>query len=338
MWASDYFYGVVFMTHNLEVVELLPLPDKSGVQMLWRNPPSFRPRSGEYVKIQLPWLSHGGKEWHPFSIYLKESTKRGWSSVHGLDSYGILVDGIFEEEVTLEDFIKSVLMSEFQSKSINDISSPIIKEAREDLGKRYETTQIFINPAGDWSKGLLEELQKQRQLRACWVRGPYISPYTIVQSFSHVILTATGIGITPALGVMGQYPGFSRTKILIWTTREINTLKFFAPLVSDAHLAIIFYTGTEKLDEETAQTVRSFGNIYLQQSRPDSLPDIIELIIVNFENHLHLLNANSLEMIDSSNKASWCVLYCGRSFKIKDELKTFSRANGVSFEYELFDW
>lgn len=336
LWALDFIYGMLFMTHNLEVVELLPLPEGSGVQMLWRNPPNFHPRSGEYVKIQLPWLKHGSDEWHPFSIYLKENTKSGWRSVHGLHSCNTLMGA--EGGMSLGNFIKSVLLSDFGSETINHISSPIVEEAREDLRNRSETTQVFIHPAGDWSKGLVEELRRQRQLRACWVRGPYTSPYSAVQSFSHIILTASGIGITPALGVMGQYPGFSRTKILVWTTRDKNMLKFFAPLVSDAHLAVIFYTGKEKLDEEEVGKIRSHGNIYLQQSRPHSLPEIIEYVIVEFENHLHLTFNDNLNMVDLSYKASWCVLYCGGSHRMKDELETFSKTNGVSFKYELFDW
>ena len=52
-WSLDYLYGIIFATYGLEVVELLPLPDQSGVQMLWRNSEGFKPKSGEYVKIQL---------------------------------------------------------------------------------------------------------------------------------------------------------------------------------------------------------------------------------------------------------------------------------------------
>lgn len=67
----------VFKTYRLDLVEFTPLPDAAGVQMLWRNPRGFNTNSGEYVKIKLPWLSKGGKEWHPFSIYLKEGTEKG---------------------------------------------------------------------------------------------------------------------------------------------------------------------------------------------------------------------------------------------------------------------
>ena len=72
------------MTHRLDLVEFTPLPSGSGVQMLWRNPPGFHANSGEYVKVQLPWLLEGGFEWHPFSTYLNEETEEGLDKVtHG---------------------------------------------------------------------------------------------------------------------------------------------------------------------------------------------------------------------------------------------------------------
>ena len=50
--------------------------------MLWRNPERFKPKSGEYVYVKLPWLEKGGNEWHPFSIYLREATKEGLDSLN----------------------------------------------------------------------------------------------------------------------------------------------------------------------------------------------------------------------------------------------------------------
>ena len=74
LWLTDYLYTYFFKTHSLDIVEFTPLPSKSGTQMLWRNPKGFHAKSGQYVKIRIPWLSEGGNEWHPFSIYLKEKT------------------------------------------------------------------------------------------------------------------------------------------------------------------------------------------------------------------------------------------------------------------------
>ena len=82
--------------------------------MLWANPKGFTPNSGEYVKIQIPWLAlpepelnpnptpdpnlslpnpiltltlirlpePWGSQWHPFSLYLKEATATGLSVIN----------------------------------------------------------------------------------------------------------------------------------------------------------------------------------------------------------------------------------------------------------------
>ena len=76
-WMSDYAYQVVGCTFRLDVVEFTRLAD-GGVQVLWKNPPGFRPNSGEYVKVQIPWLpGRWGSQWHPFSLYLREATAKG---------------------------------------------------------------------------------------------------------------------------------------------------------------------------------------------------------------------------------------------------------------------
>ena len=73
LWSLDSLYEYFIKTNYLDVVEFMPLPCKSGVQILWHNPKGFQVKSGEYVKIKLPWLSVGGKEWHAFSIYMHVS-------------------------------------------------------------------------------------------------------------------------------------------------------------------------------------------------------------------------------------------------------------------------
>lgn len=82
VWLADFIYGLLFRTHRLDVVEFVPLPDNSGTQMLWKNPKGFTTKSGEFVRVKIPWLDNGGDQWHPFSIYLKEATKEGLDEVH----------------------------------------------------------------------------------------------------------------------------------------------------------------------------------------------------------------------------------------------------------------
>jgi len=565
------------------VVEFSPLPDLAGVQMLWHNPKGFKVKSGEYVKIKLPWLSEGGNEWHAFSIYLREATEKGLTSVlkmsnersgrvfigddshggrevnpmktalllieiqnefasqggklytdvkseiertgmventvrlaaiarsvgahvfhlplihdgngmdnpnqrlgilksvqdndlflkdtwnaeiikehkpqasdivvtgkKGLDSFpgsnlqellqqkGIetviiggfltnccvestmrtayekgfnvitLTDGsacyskaehlaategtfkMFSTPLTckqvtevlqgtvplyddsqvllrrasivaehepqpqesIEEFTRMVLMQQDDHSKLLG-SALIMEEARKNMDFQYETTQVFIAPSGDWTKRVAEEVSGQDQLRSCWVRGPYTSPYSIVSNFSNIILVASGIGITPALGVMGQFQGSSRTKILVWLTRSPEMLKFFAPLLQDAHIAAIFYTGKNYVfTERELTTLRSYGNIYIEQKRPDSLTGVIESLIVTFENQAqthrqlslqnkirsHVINQSTIDDIDKERLKAWCVLYCGGSQRIQEDLSKYSKGIGVKFDYERFDW
>merc|ERR1711935_222580 len=60
----------------------------------------------------------------------------------------------------------------------------IQETARKDLSKQYDTTQIFIAPAGDWSKGVTEDVQSNNHGRSCWVTGTFTSPYSIAHDFS----------------------------------------------------------------------------------------------------------------------------------------------------------
>ena len=269
--------------------------------MLFRNPDGFGPRSWEYIKIKLPWLTRGGDEWHPFSIYLRESTQIGFNSVHNIQtsmSIGPETKNGIAQDTSLEEFVRTVLLSDFEDEAIDAPRSLFVQEARSDHSNIYHTTQMFISPVGDWTRGLVHDIRKQKQLRACWVRGPCTSPFFVAREFSHLVLTASGIGITPVLGVMNQYPGYSRTKILVWLTRDANMLKFFALLIKDAHLAVVFYTGMEKLTDKEMSTISAHGNIYLQQSRPDCLTEAIGSIIIQFENFLNLSDAQTVKEID----------------------------------------
>ena len=110
--------------------------------------------------------------------------------------------------------------------------------------------------------------------------------------------------------------------------------------MNDVHLAVIFYTGDDQLSRQELMTISAFGNIYIQQNRPESLPGTIESIILEFENHWYDNHdaALTIDDIDAKEKAAWCVLYCGGSSKLETDLKFFSRSNGFGFQSELFDW
>ena len=193
--------------------------------------------------MKFPWLKQGGDEWHAFSFYLREATHRGLSAarpsiIDRLSAaplgggrgtrYSSVAQPVAltrsttadeeaalrnkrlreraDEEANLEIAMESVTRSN---------RTHVSAEARE-RGPQFTTTQCFIMPAGDWTRRLSEAIQSRdgaARHRACWVRGPYPSPFAIAADFSQLILFASGIGITPALAVMGQYRGNARIKV-----------------------------------------------------------------------------------------------------------------------------
>lgn len=341
MWVADYAFTYFFRTHRLDIVEFTPLPGGSGCQLLWRNPEKFKVKSGQYVKIQVPWLSKGGNEWHPFSVYLNEATEEGLrNSETSFDSLANMMEkGMteMEEEALSEDeFVRSFLNQEYKRR--DESTDLICLEAREE--KRHETTQIFVAPLGDWSRNLNRQVLQRTNLSSCWVRGPYTSPYHVGSSFSHLVLTATGIGITPSLAVGAQFPGNSRTKILIWSCKCAKMLKFFAPLFEDFHMIMIYYTGNEKLSVGDARRIRSSngkGNVFLKTSRGDFM-NAISVVVSAYESEMHGLPMKSIKAVPKEALKTWCVMYCGGSKGICDNLQSFSKDLGVSFHSERFDW
>ena len=118
-------------------------------------------------------------------------------------------------------------------------------------------------------------------------------------------------------------------------------LQFFAPLLKDAHLAVIFYTGKEeKLTPTELMTIRSYGNIFIQESRPSSLTGTIGSLITMFENEMNVDSAVAASVMDveKSHRNAWCVLYCGGNKNIRDQIKAFAKDKDLCYQSELFDW
>ena len=76
----------------------------------------------------------------------------------------------------------------------------LIAESRTSNSSKFNTTQVFILSAGDWTEQVRKEFVAQTQRRNIWVKGLYVSPHTM-----NLVMLATGIGIT--------------SKILVWFTR-----------------------------------------------------------------------------------------------------------------------
>lgn len=263
-------------------------------------------------------------------------------------------------ETDLKSFINQAIVTAHKGHKTESL---VLQEAREELRSQYDTTQVFIAPAGDWTKQVYSDVSRQKQLRSVWVRGPYISPYSVASNFSSLVLIATGIGITPALGVMGQYKGNSRTKVLVWSVRSPEMLGFFCPLIStDATMAVIYYTGKDKLSDSELKRMRHTGNIVIYQKRPSSLEEVVSTIITKTTSTFRgpqqrrksrrtsmlqrisskrtslLSNVENLSDMTPEERKHWAAFYCGGSKRICETLAEYTKKNHIHFESELFDW
>ena len=164
-----------------------------------------------------------------------------------------------------------------------------------------------------------------------------------MDSFYHLSYLLTPISRTP---VLGQYKGFSRFKVLVWFTRSSRMIKFFAPLTKEAHLIIIYYTGSEKLNADEIYRLCKHGNIIIQQSRPKNLKNTLTTILATSTNVLYTSDgvvSNSAvdikQKLSNQTRKKWCIFYCGGSKGLCSDLKLYARNEiGVNFEYEMFDY
>jgi len=257
-----------------------------------------------------------------------------------------------QPRISLSEFATLVLTRQHEEDNSSD---PMVtmEEARKDMNSRYKTTQVFISPIGDWTQQVAKEISGRKQLRSCWVRGPYTSPFSIASNFNNLILVASGIGITPALGVMGQYSGSSRSKFLVWMTSCPYMLKYFAPLLNDSHVAVLFYTGNDyTLSVEELAVLRSYGNIYIELGRPKDITAVIKSLIETYEtqsykfmqdasgemSQTHTLSQITIDSMDEESLRGWCMLYCGGSLTIEHIIRGYANEKGITFNCEMFDW
>ena len=124
-------------------------------------------------------------------------------------------------------------------------------------------------------------------------------------------------------------------------------LKFFAPLTTEAHLIIIYYTGKEELNTSEIYRLCKHGNIIIQQSRPASLKNSLSTILATSTNVLYTsddgLVSNTAKDIrrkfSKQTRKKWCNFYCGGSKRLCDELRNYSKYDVcVNFECEMFDY
>ena len=116
--------------------------------------------------------------------------------------------------------------------------------------------------------------------RPVWVAGPYASPYSTADEFQNLVLVASGIGITPALSVLGTLRSSRRTN-LVWMCRDASLLSFYVRsclFPSDAW-TLIYYTGRRRLVLDDAQLPRT---VMIFRGRPN-LDCVVRELIAGIE-------------------------------------------------------
>ena len=138
------------------------------------------------------------------------------------------------------------------------------------------TTQVFVAIAGDWSRALSEAgaVGTRRQI---WVQGPFASPYAIASTFDSLVMVASGIGITPALGVLKQFK-HHREMALIWTVRDVQMLQFFLPMLTECTAMVFFTNKGETLPSNLAPP----PNVHVRLGRPPNILALIDTMITSF--------------------------------------------------------
>jgi len=141
------------------------------------------------------------------------------------------------------------------------------------------TQQMFLMKSGDWTSSVHKALCRDTT-RPCWIKGPFPSPYSHASGYDNMILVASGIGITPALGAINAFKD-SRRVNLIWAVRDPEMLEFFLKHLYLDHDGwnLIYYTGKQPLcaDLESTNT-----NIRIIRGRP-KLSSVIPNVVYGIE-------------------------------------------------------
>ena len=118
------------------------------------------------------------------------------------------------------------------------------------------SSAVFIQCAGDWTRDLHKSVERDSR-RPIWIQGPFASPYAAALDYDHLLLFATGIGITPAVACLQQYRE-DRQVNLIWSCRDAALVRFYvhnfkfssSSQHAQAGFTLIFYTGKAPLQIE----------------------------------------------------------------------------------------
>lgn len=153
-----------------------------------------------------------------------------------------------------------------------------------------ELVSVSIRCLGDWTNNLRDKLLEEPDGSVdLLVNGPFASPADSYEDYDYLVLVASGIGVTPFIGILKDISLNSFDKKikrvdLIWTVPDSGSLKWFDEEISEAwsnstndkikfHLFITEKIGDpEKIKEITSHRVSSriLGtDIMYNYGRPD---------------------------------------------------------------------
>ena len=133
---------------------------------------------------------------------------------------------------------------------------------------------VFMMASGDWTKKLHGSILRN-SARPVWVNGPIPSPYEAAVNYDNLLLCASGIGITPALGCIKAYKDANRSVSLIWMCRDNSLLEFFLEHTEFSKDAVnlIYYTGKAALNMEHVP-----DHVRIIPGRPNLSKTIVDVI------------------------------------------------------------
>ena len=100
-------------------------------------------------------------------------------------------------------------------------SSVTFRDVKKSIILRRGIANFQAKDLGDWTHTLCQRVPNSCT-RLGYVAGPYPTPYSCAAEHDKLILCASGIGITPALGVLTK--NFARRANLVSCSHETKTL------------------------------------------------------------------------------------------------------------------
>jgi ferric-chelate reductase len=138
-------------------------------------------------------------------------------------------------------------------------------------------SSVCIAKLGDWTSALHNSLVMPIS-KPGWVYGPFPSPFSGATDADSMVCVASGIGITPTLGIIKTLSA-SRKVNVVWMCKQADLIEYFLRTVTfdDDAWTIIYYTGKRKLVLSEEQ-FKNNPRVLLLQGRPDLKQIILDII------------------------------------------------------------